>query len=385
MASDLRTTDEDALDELTERVVNNGNDRKRRLSQSNDDQKTREKRSKLSEPNDAHHGMNQLPLLRQLDLPVFNLTSASHSSQNPSSRPGGEATEDTNSNEWHTIENGRAKKQTKKIPRKDSDNYPRLEFSQTSRLQSQIKISDIQSLVLYILADGNAPQFISVSHRPSIRKVVVLMVPGLEHSMFNTKGIDSNTETRDRQDNRGRYSNYTSPDEYYPTALSADELSTPLKPLAEMFPHVWPVKAPGDDRMGKMHSPLHAMLTAPLPKDKEDKKKDNQRKGARPAKTPPGWKNTRTRVTEFVHSPEELLENEYVVHPASYSTEPDKQAWEAYRGAHGTSTTHGWVDTQVNHWDDGDAPEKDIQLGSITAGREMLAKPEKPITNYLTQ
>ncbi|EHK98777.1 putative Uncharacterized exonuclease [Glarea lozoyensis 74030] len=160
------------------------------------------------------------------------------------------------------------------------------------------------------------------------------------------------------------------------------------------------------------------MLTAPLPKDKEDRNRDNSRKGARPAKTPPGWKNSRTRVTEFVHSPEELLENEYVVHPASYSTHSEKQSWEVYRNAHNTSTKHGWIDTEVQHWDDGDAPEKDIEAGSLTAGRELLAmdcemcmtgdkefsltrisivgwdgsvildelvKPEKPIVNYLTQ
>jgi RNA exonuclease 1 len=415
MASELPNTDEYVFDQLLESVSNNGNDRKRKLSQSSNDSKSSKKRSKLSEPTDAHHGMNKPPL-RQLDLPEFNLTSASHSNQNATPRTRDEA-EVTNPNEWQKVENGRAKKQTKKIPRKESNNYPKLEFSKSSRLQSQIKISDVQTLLLYILADGSAPQFISVSHRPNIRKVVALMVPGLEHSMFRTEKVEDTTESRDSQDNKGRYRNYTSPDEYYPITLSKDELVTPLKPLADMFPHVWPVKTPGDDRMGKMHSPLHAMLTAPLPKDKDDKK-DNSRKGPRSAKTPPGFKNSRTRVTEFIHSPEELLENDYVVHPASYSTESDKQAWEAYRDSHGTSTKHGWVDTLVENWNDGETPEKEIELGSLTAGRELLAmdcemcmtgdkefsltrisivgwdgsvlldelvKPERPIVNYLTQ
>jgi RNA exonuclease 1 len=415
MATQVPSSDDYVFDQLLESVSNNGNDRKRRLSQSSNDSKSSKKRSKLSEPTDEHHGMNKPPL-RQLDLPAFNLTSASPSSQNVISHTRKEATEDTNPNEWQKVENGRNKKQTKKIPRKESTNYPKLEFSKSSRLQSQIKISDVQTLLLYILADGSAPQFISVSHRPNIRKVVVLMVPGLEHSMFRTK-IEDDTEDRDKQDHRGRNINYTSPDEYYPIALLKDDLANELKPLAEMFPYVWPVKTPGDDRMGKMHSPLHAMLTAPLPKDKDDKK-DNSKKGPRSAKTPPGFKNTRTRVTEFVHSPEELLENDYVVHPASYSTDSDRQTWEEYRDAHGSSTKHGWVDTLVENWDDGEAPEKEIESGSLTAGRELLAmdcemcmtgdkefsltrisivswdgsvlldelvKPEKPIVNYLTQ
>ena len=414
MTSSDPNSDEFAFDDLLAKVTSSGTDRKRRLSESSDDQESGKKRSKLSQPTDEHHGMNKPPLLRQLDLPEFNLTSASHPTQDSSSRPSEEGVE-VNSNEWQTVKNGRAKKQTKKIPRKDSNNYPKLEFSKQSRLQAQVKIADIQNLVLYILADGNAPQFISILHRPSIRKVVLLMVPGLEHSMFNTNKPDKAVEP---PEDKGRHGSYTSPDDYYPTPLCVDELPAPLKPLAGIFPHVWPIKTPGDDRMGRMHSPLHAMLNAPLPKDKEDKKKDNSRKGARPPKVTPGFKDNRTRVTDFVHSTEQLLENEYVVHPASYSTETEKQAWEEYRDNNGTSSKLGWVDSHVKNLKDGDVPETEIEAGSLTAGRELLAmdcemcmtgdkefsltrisivgwdgsvvldelvKPAKPITNYLTQ
>lgn len=50
-----------------------------------------------------------------------------------------------------------------------------------------MKIADLQSLVLYLLADANAPQWVSVRNRTSIRQVVMLMVPGLELGMFNGK------------------------------------------------------------------------------------------------------------------------------------------------------------------------------------------------------
>ena len=422
MGSDTPINDEATLHELSEGVHSNGNGRKRRLSESSEDENAAKKRSKPSDSTGKEHSMNQVRLLREPDLPAFNLINAVRSSPDSTSHQGGEASADTNSIEWQTI-NRRAKTATKKIPRKDSSNYPKLEFSKSSRLQAQIKISDIQGLVLYILADGTAPQFISVQHRSSIRKVVVLMVPGLETSMFDAMKVGGGAESRDTQDDRGRDSKYTSPDEYYPTILSADALSEPLRPLAEVFPYVWPVKTPGDDRFGKMHSPLHAMLTAPLPKEKEDKKNNNQRNGARPAKTPSGWKGARTRITEFIHTPEELLENDYVVHPVSYSRETDKQAWEAHRQSSGTSCKSGWVDTHVDSLNDGNAPEKDIESGSLTAGREVLAldcemcmtgqkesgenefsltrislvgwdgsvildelvKPAKPITNYVTQ
>ncbi|KAG9238267.1 hypothetical protein BJ875DRAFT_368238 [Amylocarpus encephaloides] len=354
--------------------------------------------------------MNNTSLPRQPDLPAFNLTPASRPNQSSGSPP----RDVPSSPEWTVIENGKTKQNTKqkKIPKKNSGNYPSLDFSTNSRLQSQIKISDLQNLVLYILADGTAPQFISVRHRPSIRKVVVLMVPGLEQSMFRKTGrAGSEKQSRNPL-------SYTSPDEYYPSELIAEDLSVPLRSLAKMFKYVWPVKTPGDDRMGKMHSPLHAMLTAPLSKEREDKKSSKNQKGARPAKAPPGWKNSRTRVTEFIHTPDELLENDYVVHPASYDDEVDRNALSTQREEKSTSTQHGWVDSLVQSLDSGEVPEAEIQSGSLTAGREILAmdcemcmtgekefsltrmslvgwdgsvvmdelvKPAKPIINYLTQ
>jgi len=357
-------------------------------------------------------GMGQtLSLLRQPDLPEFNLTSARPPIQE------GESAEDEevgDSQEWQTIENGRSTKKAKKIPKKSSSNYPSFEYSKESRLSAQVKISDLQSLVLYILADGPSPQFVSVRHRPEIRKVVVLMVPGLERNMFklNADGISSKKKEKSSESSR-----YTSPDEYYPEKLKSEELPAELQPFAEMFEHLWPIKTPGDDKYGKMHSPFHAMLTAPTPKSKEEKKGNKNRKGATPAKEPVGWKNTRTPVTEFIHTPEDLLENDYTVHPASYDNVPEKKALEAHRKSTGVSADHGWVDTLVKNFEDGTAPENEIESGSLTAGREILAmdcemcktgeeefsltrisivgwdgsvildelvKPEKPIIDYLT-
>jgi RNA exonuclease 1 len=212
--------------------------------------------------------------------------------------------------------------------------------------------------------------------------------------------------------------NYNSPDAYYPANLVAEELPESLKPFADMFKHLWPIKTPGDEKFGKMHSPLHAILTAPLPKTKEDKNWSKNKKGAKPAKEPHGWKNNRTRISEFVHSPEELLESEYVLHPASYSDEAEKIGLMENRRSAEVSQEHGWVDTLVKDLDQGTPPEKEIKTGSITAGREVLAmdcemcmtgesessltrisivtwdgtiildelvKPDRPIINYLTQ
>jgi RNA exonuclease 1 len=389
-----------------------------------DASKNKRKRKDRDESPPNQFGMaNTLQLLRQPDLPEFSLTSARSSSNNGSGSPKNE--EENKSQEWQTVENGRPTKKPKKIPHKDSNNYPAITFSTSSRLQSQIKISDIQTLVLYILADASAPQFVSVRHRNQFRKVVVLMVPGLEKSMFDMVAADGDVEgkpgdteaTPNKNKSSGKDRGYSSPDDYYPVKLISDKLPAGMKPFADMFEELWPVKTPGDDKYARMHSPLHAMLTAPMPKSKEEKDAKKNKKGASQAREPAGWQNTRTRITEFLHSAEELLENDYTLHPAIYDTDIEKAALAEHRLSTGVSQSHGWVDTLVKHYDEGSPPESEIESGSLTAGRDILAmdcemcktgdnefsltrislvswdgtvvldelvKPDKPIIDYLT-
>jgi RNA exonuclease 1 len=396
------------------------NDHHRRTHHGERNKKKRKHREQSTSNRDDM--ANKPQLLRQLDLPEFSLTSVRSPSSHEARSP--EDDGDSNLQEWQTIENGRRAKKVKKLPKEHTDNYPAIKFSSASRLQSQIKISDLQNLVLYILADAMAPQFISVRNRNQFRKVVVLMVPGLEKSMFNLEATNNAEGEQEGPKDPSRKKGYeesdrgySSPDDYYPARLNLETLPVELKPFADMFEELWPVKTPGDDKYGKMHSPFHAMLTAPLAKSKEDKTWQKTRKGAKQAQEPAGWQNVRTRVTEFIHSPEELLENDYILHPASYDDENEKTALAEYRRSTGCSQDHGWVDTLVKNFDEGSTPEDEIESGSLTAGRELLAmdcemcktgedefsltrisivgwdgsiildklvKPDKPIIDYLT-
>ena len=60
------------------------------------------------------------------------------------------------------------------------------------------------------------------------------------------------------------------------------------------------MKAPGDDKYGKVHSPLHAMLNPPTTKTQEEKREDKHIKGPKPAREGKNWANKRTPVTEFI-------------------------------------------------------------------------------------
>ncbi|TQN71766.1 putative exonuclease [Colletotrichum shisoi] len=299
---------------------------------------------------------------------------------------------------WTKVERGNKKR--KKVPREGSNNYPAITFSPSAKLFAKINLAMLRDLVLYLFADGTGPNWVSVSHRPYFRKIVVLMVPGLEEAMFN-EAVNFDTYTSGSASNQD--CTETTPDDYYPRPLSAERLPIALQGFANMFPHLWPVKAPGDDKYMKLHSPMGTFLTAPMPKNKDE------RKGPKPAREPSGWKNERTRITEFLATLEELQNAGHLIHPALMENEERRAAFRV---------PDGWVVSKVDKLEDGEVPEADIEQGSVTAGRECLAldcemcmtgeseysltrisviswsgdllmdelvKPEKPITNYVTQ
>lgn len=335
--------------------------------------------------------------------PQDTASSSSHSGSSAGvKRSRDDAPQDENDGgDWQTVER-RPTKKSKKTPKPEGSNYPSITFSNQARLQSKVNLNQLRDLVLYIMADGTAPQWVSVKHRPQFRKIVTVLVPGLEEAMFK-QNVDFsvyNTKTPAQAVERL----VTSPDDYYPRPLSEEKLPEALKPFAGMFPYLWPVRATGDDKQGRLHSPIVTFLTAPAPKAAEDKGK----KGPKPVRDPQGWQNVRTRITEFILTPEQYIENGFSIHPCLL---PDQQR-EAF------VDPEDWTHTKVDKFEDGDVPENEIQQGSVTAGREVLAidcemcmtgekefsltrisvvnwdgkvvldelvKPEKPITDYVTR
>ena len=331
--------------------------------------------------------------------------------------------------EWTTV--GRRGKKQKK------QNYPSLGYSDLHKMQTSVNINHLQTLVLYCLADATAPQFVSVRHHGMVRKAVVLLVPGLEKGMFDgsihmdelgaqngtnekLEGSKASGESVANELESNGYNikpTFKSPDDYLPTPLSPDQLPVPLKPLADVFPYLWPVKAPGDEKYGRVHSPLHAMLSSTITKTPEEKQEDRQIKGPKPAREGKNWENKRTPITTFLSPANELEENEYISHPASFTTPSEKEAGLRQRTKDKQTADDGWVDTRVDKLEDGIAKDEDVQKGSVTDGRSILSmdcemcrveggemaltrislvewdgnvlldelvKPDKPIIDYLT-
>lgn len=270
--------------------------------------------------------------------------------------------------------------------------YPTLSHIE-GRLQSPIRIADLQGLLLYCFADGIAPQWISLKHSGHMRRAVALMVPGLEMGMFDgkipldavpsetqanletpmtTEGTEQSPEERKAADFENWKQGLPLEDrsqKFNPQRLDPTLLPESLRPLSTMFPHIWPVRAPGDGKFNKVHSPIQAMLSTPVAKNK----KEGPTKGARPVRTDKSFVPKRTPITAFIANSEQLRENDYILHPAFFTSEDEKASEAAIRVRNKQSAEDGWVDTLVQNLEDGEPPESEIEQGSMSAGRQVLS------------
>ncbi|KAI5301493.1 hypothetical protein KEM56_001667 [Ascosphaera pollenicola] len=304
------------------------------------------------------------------------------------------------------------------------------------QLQTALKIRDLQSLVLHCFGEGTAPRWVTMTHSGHVRKVVVLMVPGLEMGMFSGHIKLSEAENDTTDTVMANTENAAGPTEnevleqlsdlerwkrgiplrqtqFCPVKLSRNSLPTALQPMADMFEHIWPVKTPGDTKYNKIHSPLLAMLGVA-----KDAKKERARLELERKIQAEHTMKTRRPITTYLASVPDLLANEYVLHPALFDNEEDQARYQIKRVENGQSAEHGWVDTPVESHAQGDVPDSEIQEGSMTAGRDVysldcemciteggqseltrvslvgwdgevvldeLVKPEKPVIDYLTR
>ncbi|KAK7941033.1 RNA exonuclease [Apiospora aurea] len=284
----------------------------------------------------------------ELKLQTATATPTPESNGLKRAKPHDETADGDDGEGWQLVQKkSRPSKKAKKIPKADSSNYPSIKFNYNAKLQAKVSLEQLRNLILYIFADG-------------FRKIVTLMVPGLEEAMFRRNVDFATYNDKDANGSGDRPRAITSPDDYYPRLLKKDELPEILQPFADMFEHLWPLKTPGNEKYGNLRSPLGTMLTAPMEKSPEEKAK----KGVQPAKEPSNWKDDRTRITEFLAMPEDFVPNGYTLHPALIDDEERRKEY---------LDQEGWVHTRVQDLSEGDVPESEIQQGSITAGREVIA------------
>ena len=426
----------------------------------------------LSQDNEVAGHVGVGATLAHLRAPELTATNGSSAAQSFSNGTNSERT--SGDGEWTKVSKSSRHRQNKRrrkdsvaevsIEPKDIPNdptkYPSLTYSEIHKMNTMIRLAEIQNLVLYCLADSTAPQWVAVKHRAAIKKAVVLLVPGLEKGMFDgaialpenitseepseeVEGVHDpqppfdkgEPELNDREAAPFQARPQTDvavqtpvhvgpigwanadPDDYLPHVLNNSKLSTSLQPLADIFVHLWPVKTPGDDKYSKVHSPLHAMLTSPISKTKEEKEAIKSCKGAKLSNATKNWESTPTAITTFLASIDDLQDNEYTLHPAAFHAPEERKSLMQRREAAKQTSENGWVDTAIEDYKDGETRKTSIKKGDLTAGRTVFAmdcemctveggeaaltrisavswdgqvvmdelvKPEKPITDYLT-
>lgn len=251
------------------------------------------------------------------------------------------------------INNGkRTKKQLKK-------KYPTLKITNTSP-ERYIGIGDLRDVVLWILGNTSAPSWITVTNKSSIKKIVVLLIPGLEPTLFNldTTCILTNSPVP---------LEHCCPDK--------------LQNFKQFFSHVIPTRTPGERY--RIYSPISSFFQCPL-SNAERYCQNEKLKNKIQEKSLP---------ENYLMSYSELVERNYPLHSIFPNSKP---------------LPSDWKETYISNYSD-DLPDSnkkkilalDCEMCKTENGPELtrvtlvdwdnrivydeLVKPDSPIVDYLTQ
>ncbi|EXJ74151.1 uncharacterized protein A1O5_02445 [Cladophialophora psammophila CBS 110553] len=256
------------------------------------------------------------------------------------------------SQDWAVAESKSSRKKRRKIER-ESDGDPSISFFKTR--PERVDLKALQDLVLYILADGVAPTWLAVKNARQIKKVVVLMVPALDQKMLEDSELwNSISEESEMNSMSKPDESFTHPDStaqaQHPASADASAIISPPEADSDLPPqpklrdsllrHIIEVRAPGDSRINRVHSPLQGMLIAPFSESTKQREKHG--------KDEKSFQAVRTPVVNFVHAVSELREAEYPIHPAAFADPKDAQLEKERREKTGQSKSSGWVDTDVS-------------------------------------
>lgn len=271
-------------------------------------------------------------------------------------------------NEWQTVPSKSSRRKQKPGQRSSNHqrSYPSLSFSH--KITRPLMIEQLRDLALYVLADGVGPDWVAVNNARGINKVVVMMVPGFDQEVLkrtkvlmqdlrNDAGREGKPpaaqedEKENQNDTKDTDGEIAADNCSFTPAVDANQASSTLKDpnisndLALRYSSDWllndsiPVKAPGDSKYSKVHSPLQAILMTPAADGPE--KKNNKTSGEK------HFKAVVTPITHFIHTADELREAEYPIHPATFTSAADAALEASRRESTGQSITAGWVDSVV--------------------------------------
>ncbi|KAL2312954.1 Ribonuclease H70 [Schizosaccharomyces pombe] len=255
------------------------------------------------------------------------------------------------------------KKKKKKLKKSqqplNEENYPRLQTTENN-LQKPLKISDLQELVFWCLADGQAPSWVLVRNKQMIHRAVILLVPGLEPSQFGFQPV------------RGNKHSFLLPN------LLNENGPIQLPDFCEVFDRAWPTRSPGD--RFRVFSPVNAFLQSPL-SNEQKKKRDKETRAMASFSKP----------SDYLMSYESFIEDEYPLHPTVMKGEEVTQpsGWVASAGDFHSPPINPKIlaiDCEMVRTENG------LEIARVTIVDmkseviyDEFVKPESPVTDYVTQ
>ncbi|KAK9376322.1 uncharacterized protein V1513DRAFT_439991 [Lipomyces chichibuensis] len=176
-----------------------------------------------------------------------------------------------------------------------------------SAIKDKINVADLRDLVLWILADGVAPKWLSIYNKLGITRIATILVPGLTPDLFGV-----------------------SLDAVQPVSMSAIASKMPqeLAFFRDHFGHLWPTRAPGDRT--KLFSPMTAFMNSPLPKAE---KTTMQKNGA--PKLNAVDSSVNVPLKNLLLSAEEFVDGDYPIHSATIVADDDDRQ----------ELAEGWVES----------------------------------------
>ncbi|WVQ83395.1 hypothetical protein IAT38_005536 [Cryptococcus sp. DSM 104549] len=195
--------------------------------------------------------------------------------------------------------------------KKVNKHRPEFQYNtQDFRYGKKITIAHIRDLMLYIVADGQKPQWMQVDNKAHITHTVMIYAPGLLSAHLGLAPIPTSTAMP--------FS--TSPQTLPLAPVPSSAAEQEPKPTArvpvipKLFTYACPTKAPGDAR--RMHSVLNTLLMNPVPDSAKKKKEEEGRKLSALAvsdTSPPFL---------YLLTPNQMLDNDYRL--PSYLPHSDK-------------------------------------------------------------
>lgn len=248
----------------------------------------------------------------------------------------------------------------KKKPKRKHLRPPSITFL-PDNVRVRLFVKDLRDLVVYVIGDGRAPNWLAIQNRTEIKRFVSVMIPSLYPSDFGLTDLD---EYRPK-----------------PLVISGDLPSRHLSFFKSRVSHIWPIKAPGSNV--SLHSSFDEFTEVPLTKEEKKALVNSASNG----------KGQKVLPINCVLTFQQFIENNYPLHPKIPAIPLGTEI----------KLEEGWVETSLSK--NAEDPPKvfglDCEMCDSASGKvvtritlvsmdketvyDELVMPEEPITDYLTR